>query len=393
MRQYTRVLRVRGIGRTFTLGLCGKLAVIAIPIVLTLHVSLGLGRGLGQAGLVTGVWLLGLMVGSPAQGWAIDRRGMRSVLLLSAAAQAVFWSVASLLSYQELLVAAAASGLLLVPASTPVRLALTALVSVEDRQTAFAIDSLITELSYMTGPLIGVLLSTQVSTAVATRGLGGLLVLSMVLTAIYAPIGQQGEQGHGVALDRYGKPLVVALACGFISGTVTSGFEISVVGTLESQHATGWLGLLISACGVYAALGALLFGALRTTYPAWLPTLLFGLVTVPLGLVPGWRWLFLAVAPVAMLSSIAFAAAANAVSRAAPAAKRGRAMSTYGAALAGGNALGAPLAGLANQGSGMVLGFAVVGCLAVVVAVAAFLTYQVWPVRQQHESAAVLVKD
>ncbi|HYS34843.1 MAG TPA: MFS transporter, partial [Pseudonocardiaceae bacterium] len=176
MRQYTRVLRVRGIGRTFTLGLCGKLAVIAIPIVLTLHVSLGLGRGLGQAGLVTGVWLLGLMVGSPAQGWAIDRRGMRSVLLLSAAAQAVFWSVASLLSYQELLVAAAASGLLLVPASTPVRLALTALVSVEDRQTAFAIDSLITELSYMTGPLIGVLLSTQVSTAVATRGLGGLLV-------------------------------------------------------------------------------------------------------------------------------------------------------------------------------------------------------------------------
>jgi predicted MFS family arabinose efflux permease len=121
--------------------------------------------------------------------------------------------------------------------------------------------------------------------------------------------------------------------------------------------------------------------------------LLFGLVTVPLGLVPGWRWLFLAVAPVAMLSSIAFAAAANAVSRAAPAAKRGRAMSTYGAALAGGNALGAPLAGLANQGSGMVLGFAVVGCLAVVVAVAAFLTYQVWPVRQQHESAAVLVKD
>lgn len=391
MERYRRVLRIAGVGPTLVSGLFAKLPMIAIPIVMTLHVSMGLGQGLARAGLVTGGWLLGVTVGSPLQGRAVDRWGVRRVLLASACAQAAFWAVAGGLGYGLLVPAAAVSGLLLVPGSMPIRLVLTGRVPEADRQAAFALDSMLTEVSYMAGPALGVLAAAQFSTQTAVRAVGATLVLGLALLAAVgspadaaskpaavpapaappasapAPRGLSGGGSHG----RPGSAMTAALACAFVAGTLTSGFEISVVGLMHARHAVGWIGLVVSACGGYALLGGLVFGTLRAAVPAWLITMLLGLVTVPVGLVPDWRLLFVAVGPAAACSAAAFAATANAVSRAAPPDRRGRAMGSYGAALAAGNALGAPLAGAADTAAGAAAGFAAVGVLAVVVALAA----------------------
>lgn len=371
MGRYWSVLRIAGVAPTLLFGLVAKLPMIAIPIVTTLHVNLGLGRGLAEAGLVTGGWLLGVMVGSPAQGWAVDRWGVRRVLMASACAQAMFWAVAGLLDYQALVVAAALSGLLLVPGSTPIRLALTALVPESDRQAAFAVDSMLTELSYMAGPVLAVLLATQLSTQLATRAVGGMLVLGLALLAIVTPPTAAAPRRAGAPLGRMGAGMAAALSCAFIAGTLTSGFEISLVGLMKSHGAIAWVGLVVSACGAYAVLGGLVFGTLRKTVPVWLVTLLLGVVTIPVGFVPDWRLLLLAVGPAAAFSAAAFTATANAVSQAAPPDRRGRAIGLYGAALAGGNAVGAPLAGAASTVGGPAVGFAVVGVLAMFVALVA----------------------
>lgn len=122
--RYRPLLAVPGMRTTLVTGFLVKLPVIAIPLVLSLQVSLGLDRSLGAAGLVTGVWMAGVMTGAPALGWAMDRLSMRPVLAVSAVAQGVFWAAADRLPYPALVCGALASGLLLVPGSTLTRMVL-----------------------------------------------------------------------------------------------------------------------------------------------------------------------------------------------------------------------------------------------------------------------------
>ncbi|WP_435191964.1 MFS transporter [Streptomyces sp. bgisy126] len=372
MKQYAQVLAVPGVWRTVVLGWLVKLPMIAIPVVLALQVSVGLGRGLGSAGLVTGAWMLGAMTGSPFLGRAIDRRGLRPVLLVSAVAQGAFWGVAALLPHPVLVGAALLSGLLLVPGSTVVRLVVSAQVPEEHRAAGFALDSMTSQLSYLVGPGVGAVLATQLSPALATRLLGCLLVLSMTALAFQVPrsVAGRGTESGGASGGR-SAGLLPVLACTFAAGTVSSGFEISLLGVLRAEGQVAWVGLLIAVCGAYAVVGGFLFGTLTFPVPPWAPVLLLGLVTGPLVLVSDWRVLLVAVLPAAMLSAASFAATATAVSRASSQETRGRTMGLYGSALAGGNALGAPLAGLGSDWAGHPsAGFLIIGTAAAAVALA-----------------------
>ncbi|MFI1719287.1 MFS transporter [Streptomyces litmocidini] len=393
---------------TLVAGFLVKLPVIAIPLVLSLQVSLGLHRSLGAAGAVSGAWMAGVMAGAPALGWAMDRLSMRPVLAVSAVAQGAFWATADRLAYPALLCAALASGLLLVPGSTLTRMVLTVRTAPEHRQAAFALDTVTSQLSYLAGPALGAVLSTQASPATACRLLGIVLVLALGAFAVRsgqpsrstlapdgaggrdradsgerdAPAGdadevsQAGTDGGPEAAGVRGTSFSVmgtALAGAFATGTVSSGFELSLIGLSREQGAVQWVGLLIAMCGVYAVLGGLLSGTLADTPRPAVPLLLLGLVTSPLGLADDWRVLLVAVAPAAMLAATSFAVTAAACSAAATEHTRGRVLGLYGAAVAGGNALGAPLAGLATAAGGPAGGFLAVGTAAVLVALACWV--------------------
>ncbi|WP_329167154.1 MFS transporter (plasmid) [Streptomyces sp. NBC_01717] len=378
MKRYALVLKVPGVWQTIALSWLVKLPVISIPIVLALQVSLGLGRGLGSAGLVTGAWMLGAMAGAPLLGLAMDRHGLRLVLLVGAVAQGAFWGVAAVLPYPVLVAAAFLSGLLLIPGSTVVRLVISAQVTAEHQQTGFALDSMTSQLSYLVGPGLGAVLATQLSPSLATRLLGCVLVLASVSLAIQVPSAVTGgSRQRGARADSGSGPncgLLALLACTFAAGAVSSGFEISLLAVLRAEGDVAWVGLLIAMCGAYAVAGGFLFGMLRFPVLPWSPVLLLGLVTWPLGLVTDWRVLLIAAMPAAMLSAASFAATASALGRGRPARTRGRTMGYYGSALAGGNALGAPLAGLGIGWAGRPgTGFVIVGTFSVAVAAASRL--------------------
>ncbi|MFE2625311.1 MFS transporter [Streptomyces caelestis] len=374
---------------TLVTGFLVKLPVIAVPLVLSLQVSLGLDRSLGAAGLVSGVWMAGVMAGAPVLGRAMDRLSMRPVLVVSAVAQGVFWAVADRLPYPALVCGALVSGLLLVPGSTLTRMALAARTAPEHRQPAYALDTVTSQLSYLAGPALAAVLSTQGSPATACRLLGTALVLGLAAFALRsapaarpAPAARSGETGPsapagGAAEDGRagaggGSAPVVAgvLACAFATGTISSGFELALLGLARAQGAVEWVGLLIAACGVYAVLGGLLSGTLPVTPRPAAPLLLLGLVTAPLGLVGDWRILLVAVAPAAALSATSFAVTAAACGAAATEHTRGQVLGLYGAAVAGGNAAGAPLAGVATATAGPAAGFLAVGTVAALVALA-----------------------
>ncbi|CAL9564368.1 MFS transporter [Streptomyces sp. NPDC050585] len=403
--RYRLLLAVPGMRTTLVTGLLVKLPVIAIPLVLSLQVSLGLHRSLGAAGLVAGAWMAGVMAGAPLLGWAMDRWSMRPVLAVSALAQVAFWTTADRLPYPALLCAALASGLLLVPGSTLTRMVLAARTAPEHRQAAFALDTVTSQLSYLAGPALGALLSTQASPATACRLLGVALGLALAAFALRSaqpsrpapapdpgpvpdrpapgerddPAGGAEEVGPAGADGRIratGAPVAPvtaagsALACAFATGTVSSGFELSLIGLCRAQGAVPWVGLLIAVCGLYAVLGGLLSGTLAVTPRPAVTLLLLGLVTAPLGLAGDWRVLLVAVAPAAMLAAVSFAVTAAACTAAATERTRGRLLGLYGAAVAGGNALGAPLAGLASAAAGPAGGFLAVGAAAALVALA-----------------------
>lgn len=378
--RYREVLAVRGFRPVMLLGLLAKLPVVAIPIVLTLHVTLGLDQGYGQAGLVAGAWTVGVTVGSPFQGRFIDRRGLRAMLSIATVAQGFFWGLAPLMSFPVFLVGALVSGLVLVPGSTVIRLAIAGLVPQEHRHTAFSMDSMVTELSYMAGPALVVLAATLISTETALVCVGLMLVVGSGALAVRNPR-TEDKTGVGEPSARAGAfrswltvRLVAVCACTLAAGAVVAGYEVAIIGTLRSVDQVEWTGLVLFGCGVYSLVGGLVFGALPRSLPVPLVIVLLGLATLPLGLVGDWRVLALAVAPAAALCAPAFASTASAASvEVVEEGSRATTMSVYGAALSAGSALGAPMAGAAFDLSGPEAGFASVGGLGVVVAIFAWV--------------------
>ena len=59
------------------LGSLLKIPLVAVPLVLTLHLTTTDHLGYAQAGLVIALWTAGAAVGCPFQGRLIDRHGLR----------------------------------------------------------------------------------------------------------------------------------------------------------------------------------------------------------------------------------------------------------------------------------------------------------------------------
>jgi predicted MFS family arabinose efflux permease len=379
--KYRKVFAVRGFRRVIALGFLAKLPIVAIPIILTLHVATGLDRGYGQAGLVIGAWTAGVTVGAPFQGRFMNRYGLRPMLAITTLAQAAFWGLAPQMSFPVFAVGAFASGLLLVSGSTVVRLAIGGMVPPEHRQAAFAVDTMITEISIMIGPVLAVLVTTQFSTKGGLLSLCIALVISCGALVVFNPRIDGAPAASGSTAPAAGAPrnwltvrLIAILACSLSAGAIVTGYEVVIVGTLRSTDQLEWTGLVLFGCGVCSLIGGLVFGALPRSLPVPMMIGLLAVATMPVGLVgrPWWA-LALAIAPAATLCAPGFASTANAASHEARAGNSATVISSYGAALSAGSSIGAPLAGAAFEAGGSGAGFASVGGLGVIVAISAWI--------------------
>ncbi|ADD42913.1 major facilitator superfamily MFS_1 [Stackebrandtia nassauensis DSM 44728] len=356
------------------IALLGRAAITADAIALTMYVVLALDLSYAAAGVVVAVLTAGVAVGGPVLGRMIDRRGLRAVLLATIGAQLLFWLSVPILSYVVLLPATLAAGLLMIPVQPVTRQAIAAMTTAEQRRAAFALESVMGELSYIVGPAVVIVFAAQASAGTAAWGLGAAIVAGGVgLMLLNPPLRSAHEAAASPAArptrrEWLGAPMIAVLVMAFGITMLLGGIDLAIVATLEHAGQVSWAALVIGVLGAASVVGGLVYGALPRPMPTWLLLGLLGLLTIPAGLARDWPWLCVAVLGAGLLTAPTLSTVADAVSRLAPASVRGEATGLQSSALSTGFALGAPIVGVAIDAISPAAGFATAGLAGLIAA-------------------------
>jgi MFS family permease len=241
----------------------------ALAIVLFLREETG---SYGRAGVVAGAFALGGALGAPAIGRLVDRFGQTRVLvpvaLGHAAGLGALVALGLLGAPLALLMATAlVTGICIPPISAVLRPLLPGLVGDDPElvTTAYALDAVLVELVFVSGPLLTAVATATLS-PVAALVLGAVLVVAG--TAAFAASepsrGWRSERraaGHGAlgALRSAGLRtlVVVTLPIGFCFGAM----EVTLPAFAEDVANRAWAGTLIAIWSAGSALGGLWYGA------------------------------------------------------------------------------------------------------------------------------------
>ena len=387
---YRLVLRRPGLRTLMLVGFLARVPATATGMVITLHVVTALHLGYAQAGVAGAVIMAGAGVGSPVVGRLIDRIGARPVLVVTTVAQGAYWLAAPRLGFVTLVALGFVAGALSVPAFGLMRQYLAAMVPAEQRRTAYALDSMAVEVSYMLGPALAVAAVTGLGSDVAMIGVAvGMVGAGASLIMLNRPTisaEERDEAAVTVPRRQWLTPgMVGVLAVTAAVTFVLSATELSVVAVLGGRDATAWTGLVIGVWCAYSLVGGFVFGALRHTPSTLLLVGGLAAFTMPIALVGGgWWWLLAALIPAGLLCAPSLASTVDTVSTLVPPSARGEAMGLHGSALTVGIATGAPAAGWVIDAVGPGWGFVLAGAVGGLVVLAAM---PFWPSRQLRQTS------
>jgi MFS family permease len=347
---YREVLGLPGVAPVLALTVLARIPASAAAITLTLHVVLTLGLGYGAAGAVAAASTVGMAIGSPLLGRLVDRRGLRPTVGLTVVVGAVFWSVAPLLPYPALVVAALLGGVLSTPVYSLLRQSLAAMVPAPQRRPAFALDSMGVELSYIIGPATGSLLVVLVGSPLTMRLVGvGWAAAGVALWLLDPPtrIGDAADDGPAPRvrewLDRrlLGALLVTTAAVLLVFGT-----ELSVIASVQATGPAYAIAVVNAVWCVSSLAGGFVYGAARRTPSVFVLTGALGAATLLVALGGPWWSFTLLLVPAGLLLAPSLAAGSERVSELAPESARGVITGLHGSAITLGAAVGTPLAGV-----------------------------------------------
>lgn len=375
LRPYRRVLALPGVRASVVLMFLARIPVAAMGIAITLHVVIELDRGYGAAGLVGGLSMAGAAFGSPLIGRMLDRRGLRPVVAVCTAVSAAFWMASPWLSYMALLLVALPAGALSVPSRALAKQVLAALVPVGQRRTAYALDSISVEVSFMLAPAGATVIATQVSTAVTLTAVG--VAYALTGAAIWAanpPLRSETEPAANRTplriwlTPKLRETLLVVAGALF----VMAGMEIALLAALQTSGDLKWTGLVIAILCLASIIGGLLHGGARRSLSQLQLMALLAVLTIPVVLFDQRWWvLALALVPMALACAPTMAATTETVTDTVPAHVRGEAVGLQDAATKLGIAVGSPIVGLVVDHSSAQWGFVAAGGGGLAVAAAA----------------------
>ncbi|MBB5081869.1 MFS transporter [Nonomuraea endophytica] len=379
MTRFRHVLAVRGMSPLLGISLLARTAITADAMALTMYVVLALDMSYAAAGGAVASLTAGVALGGPLLGRLIDRRGLRTVLVLTIVPQIVFWLAVPVLPYVILLVASFAAGLLMVPIQSVTRQAIAAMTTAGQRQAAFALESVVGELSYVVGPAVVILFAASISPGVVAWGLGAVIVAGGAAIALLNPPLRAADEAEDEAAERPGRRewlgarMIAVLTMGFGVAMLLSGVDLAIVATLQATGQLSWAAVVVAVFGVTSVVGGLVYGALPRPMPTWLLLGLLGLVTIPAGLARDWPWLCVAMIGAGLLTAPTLSTVSDAVSRLAPVSVRGEATGLQASAASAGFALGAPVVGTAIDVSMPAGGFAAAGLAGLLTALTGYL--------------------
>lgn len=390
---YGRLLRRPAVLRLVLVGLVARVPNASLGVIVTLHVVGPLSQGYGQAGIVVAAATLGMAIGAPWRGRLVDRVGLRRALLPSVLIEAVVWTAAPFLGFEALVGAAAVAGLFQVPVFSVVRQSLAVLVPPDEQRTAFALDSVSTELTFMLAPALAVFVATAwsttaalVSVGIATVGAGGLLmwfdpptssagVLARSATDLRGPAGQTGDlvvdpqvvpaQPRGRA---FSPALLVVLLAAAAASLVLNGTDVSIIAALVQWDQASSAGWMIGLWAAGSVVGGLVYGGGRHTFHPLVLVLVLALLTIPAAFAGTPLLLAVAVVLAGVPCAPALSAITTMLVRIVPEDRRGEVMGWNGSAMTAGAALGAPLCGALIDRFGAGAGFLAAGVIGAVAA-------------------------
>jgi predicted MFS family arabinose efflux permease len=373
---YAALLRHPQVRRILVLGFLLRVPLWAANVAITLHVVTHLHRSYAEAGVVSMVGAIALAVSGPWRGRLLDRVGLRRAIAPSLVVNLVAWGIAPWVGYWPMLAFVGIADLFAVPSFSVVRQVLISAVGDTERTAALSIDSVATEVSFMVGPVLGVLAATYLPTPIALvlcqvcGFLGGLaLWLANPPLRTHDDAGETGPRPTRRTWVS-ARVLMILLVCATATVILTSE-DLGSVAAMRSMHHTSSLGWVLAVWGAGSAVGGLVYGGLHRHPPAPLLLVLLGASTALVAVAPDRLWFTVLLFVSGLFCAPTITATVDDLSRAVPARVRGEAMGWHGSALTLGSALGAPLIGRAIDGGGWAHGFAYGGLAGLAMALAA----------------------
>ncbi|MFE4195508.1 MFS transporter [Paenarthrobacter sp. NPDC056912] len=415
---YNEMLSIRPVRRLLVVGMIARIPHSAAGVLLTLHIVLTLGEGYAAAGAAAAVMTIGIALGAPWRGRRVDMVGLRKALIPSVVSETVIWSIVPHVPYAWLLPLVFVGGLFTLPIFSVVRQSLGVMVEGEQRRSAFALDSIATELVFMIGPAVGAIVATSGFSAVGLTAVGiSVSVAGLFLMWFNPPTRSAENCTPQESAERAAADLAAAEAAMVASapahvqeaasemtsatsrtsalrnrvarnftwftvsvaalfavaagaGMVLSGSDVSIVGLLERGGHQNQIGIVFFFWCAASVVGGLIYGAMKRSISPMLLLLGMAALTIPMGFAQDtWTLAFLSLLP-GLLCAPVLSASSEKVADLVEEERRGEAMGWYGSALTAGVALGAPLAGVFIDTVGPSGGFAAVGSAGVVLCLA-----------------------
>jgi MFS family permease len=375
VRRYLAIVRSPHVGALIASTLLARLPVgiNALAIVLYLRDRTG---SFAVAGAVSGMLAAGSGVGAPVQGRLVDRIGARRVLLPLAVVHAV--ALGAVVGFAELeappsvlLVCGFTAGFAIPPTSSVLRSMWTDLLEPELLQAAYALDSTMIELIFISGPLL------TAAIAAVTSPAGALIVSAtavIVGTAIFTALPpmravEPEEHPHRSILGALASPGVRTLVfTSFPTGVGIGMLEVGIPAFSRAEGAAEIAGVLLAIWSFGSGLGGLLYGTLPRRGGVermhLLVAALLPLTLIPLAAAPSVGVMALLVIPAGCCIAPLLATRNELVGGVAPPGMRTEAYTWPITAFVGGIAGGAALCGALVEGPGWRTAFLVAACFA-----------------------------
>ena len=365
MSVYARILRTPGVAVIVFATLIGRMPIGISGLAILLFVRDVTGS-FASAGLCAGALALGSAIGAPLQGRLIDRRGVRMLLPLAALHAAGLLVVLAAGEASAATAALAAASLVAGAATPPVSSVLRSrwpyLLAERPELIpgAYALDSVMIELIFVTGPLVTTVVVATVGAQYAlivsaACALAGVLLMLGGLRGRPGPL-PTAEGGRALGLGALAAPglrtlVLASLPVGFTLGTI----EVVLPAFSAQEGSAELAGVLLAVWSGASGLAGLAWGAFGSRRPLIEAHLLLAWL-LPLAIAP----LLLAGSPLTMAALAVFAGLPIApliasrnqlVGQVAPAGTSTEAFTWPLTALVAGVALGAATAGAVIEAS------------------------------------------
>jgi MFS family permease len=273
---YARILRTPGVAAIVFATLLGRFPIGVSGLAILLYVQ-DVSGSFAAAGVCAGALALGSAVGAPLQGRLVDRRGERALLPLAfthACGLLLVWLLGAAGAVPAVLaVAAFAAGAAIPPVSSVLRsrwpLLLDDLLLLP---AAYALDSVLIEIVFVTGPLITTVIVATIGPEYALT-LSAACVLAgttMLLAQLHgrarpeAPDAGSRRFGLGALAAPGMRTLVLAsLPVGFSLGTI----EVALPAFSAEEGAKELAGVLLAVWSAASGIGGLVYGARTMRVP------------------------------------------------------------------------------------------------------------------------------